>query len=94
MTRVSNEATLRRLFADISLTPDQETRARELIASHQQDVQTQRPPRPEVILRVNPNSGAISMQAEGVNELLALVASEADRAKVQSRVTAVGTVQR
>jgi hypothetical protein len=43
---------------------------------------------------VNPNSGAISMQAEGVNELLALVASEADRAKVQSRVTAVESVQR
>ena len=80
-----NQLTFRRLFEGITLTPEQETAAREVLSKAQQDMRMPRP-RPETILRFNRVSGMVSMQAESVAALSALVNSDADRAKLQSRI--------
>jgi hypothetical protein len=79
--------TFNRLFDGITLTPDQASRARELIAQAQRDMGGNRrspPPR----LRMNP-SGIVSMPATSADALAALVANEADRAKLQSRINKI-----
>ncbi|MGH7459521.1 MAG: hypothetical protein ACREMA_00655, partial [Longimicrobiales bacterium] len=88
MSNVVNNLTFRQLFEGIQLTPQQEARARELITNNQQEVRAQRV-RPAGILRLNPATGVVSMEADGGAQLLALVSSEADRAKLESRITSV-----
>ena len=85
MNEMVNQLTFRRLFEGITLTPDQETAAREVFSKAQQDMRMPLP-RPETILRFNRVSGMVSMQAESVAALSALVNSDADRAKLQSRI--------
>jgi hypothetical protein len=85
MNEMVNQLTFRRLFEGIALTPDQESAAREVLSKAQQDMRMPRP-RPETILRFNRVSGMVSMQAESVAALSALVNSDADRTKLQSRI--------
>ena len=80
-----NQLTIRRLFEGITLTPEQEAAAREVFSKAQQDMRMPLP-RPETILRFNRVSGMVSMQAESVAALSALVNSDADRTKLQSRI--------
>ena len=81
----ATELTFRRLFEGITLTPDQEAAARDVLRKAQQDMRMPRP-QPETILRFNRVSGMVSMKAESVAILTMLVNSDADRAKLQSRI--------
>jgi hypothetical protein len=83
------EMTYRRLFRGISLTADQEARARDLISSTQPQV------RPNVfplktVLRMNPRNGLVSMSAENAAALSALLTSDADRATLLARIVEPG----
>jgi hypothetical protein len=83
---VATEMTMRRLFAGITLSADQQSRARALITQTQQEMraQTSRPEPPR--LRLNPATGLVTMQPASADALSALVTNEADRAKLVSRI--------
>ncbi len=87
LTNFNTEMTLRRLFAGISLTAEQESSARALIARTQQDMRTQTPLAEPPRLRMNPATGMVTMQAASAEALGALLTNEADRARLQSRIT-------
>ncbi|MEX2284256.1 MAG: M56 family metallopeptidase [Gemmatimonadota bacterium] len=80
------EAVYNRFFNGMSLTPEQEAAARDLITRTQVETTAQRPQIQPVALRLNRRTGMVSMQAESAAELLALVSNEADRATLQSRI--------
>jgi beta-lactamase regulating signal transducer with metallopeptidase domain len=98
------DATYRRLFDGITLTPDQEASARALIASTQQEMgrQTmQREVEPLIIvdgvrydnrtvqLRMNPRSGLVSIRPPNDSLLIALGSNDDDRAKLRSRIVSI-----
>lgn len=89
MNAMMSDATFRRLFDGISLTDDQQSAARALISSTQSAISAQRR-RPEpVVLRVNPVTGRVAMQAESAEALIALASNDADRATIRSRLFSI-----
>jgi beta-lactamase regulating signal transducer with metallopeptidase domain len=79
------DLTFHRLFDGIQLTADQESTARALIVRTQQQTGPQGP-RPPLLLRMNPFSGAVSMQPASASALIALLPNAADRDRLQSRI--------
>lgn len=79
-----------RLFAGITLSADQEAAARQMIEGTQ--AQTRRPLgsfMPTTHLRVNTVRGIVMMQQSSAEALLALVANDADRDKLQARIVSI-----
>ncbi len=80
--------TFQHLFEGITLTTDQEAKARELIRNTQ--LESRPPALPFVsVLRLNRATGNVVMQAESAAELSALLSNESDRATLQSRILIV-----
>jgi hypothetical protein len=77
--------TFHRLFDGITLTTDQDSTARYLIARTWEESRVQLT-RPEVHLRMNWVSGLVTMQAQSAADLIAMVSNDADRATLQSRI--------
>src|SRR5207249_469478 len=80
------DAMFHRLFDGITLTPDQEARARGTITKAQQDIQALMPPPVPVRLATRPVLGVVLMQAESESALVALLTNDADRAALKSHI--------
>jgi hypothetical protein len=81
-------ATFRRLFGGLALTPDQEASARDVITRAQQEMPVPAPPR-AVHLRVNRFTGLVAMAAESDSTLAALVRTDAERATLRARIVSI-----
>jgi hypothetical protein len=82
---VVSAMTFQMLFKDISLTPEQEEKARALITGTQGLITANRVEPPALRIRLIP-SGEVRMQAETGDALTALLSNETDRAIVRSRI--------
>jgi hypothetical protein len=78
----------RRYFEGITLTAEQETAARALIAQTQEQIRVQNQP-PVPVLRVDNRSGLVTMSEASAAELSALLSSDADRATLQARIVSI-----
>jgi beta-lactamase regulating signal transducer with metallopeptidase domain len=87
--RFSADGAMHALFEGISLSADQAARARALIDKTDQAVDSERPSRPTPILRFEATTGTVSIRVPADAELLALLTNDADRAKLQSRITRI-----
>lgn len=79
--------TMRQIFAGITLTSEQETNAGAIIQRYEQEIQALRQP-VLVYLRVNAR-GLVAMPQARAAELMALVSSDADRARLESRIVSI-----
>ena len=87
--KASASATLRRLFDGLTLTPEQESTALDVILATQKEIRALAPPRRPARLRIPPVGGIVSMQATSAEELLSFVADDTDRAKVRARIVII-----
>lgn len=81
------------LLAGISLSPDQESSARAVILKTVQETRVPMPT-PSLMmipsfLRTNPGTGVVSMRAESAATLVGLVAGDADREKLRTRIMSI-----
>jgi beta-lactamase regulating signal transducer with metallopeptidase domain len=88
VSNLVNNLTMRSLFDGIALTPEQDARARDLIASAQREIDAQRP-RPDVRLRMNPATGIVSIRAPRDSTLMSLVPNDAERDVLRSRMLTI-----
>lgn len=88
------DAIFRRLLGDIALTPEQEASARAVITTTQLDLLRVLPPMQPVRLAANARAGPVLMQSESESALVALLANDADREALQSRITVPVTLIR
>jgi hypothetical protein len=86
VNRIVVATTYIRLFEGIQLTDDQAASARELIGSTQHEMLSQAPVPAPPALRMNPRTGVVTMEAASAEALMALVASDADRATLRARL--------
>jgi hypothetical protein len=82
----ATDAAFQRLFDGITLTPDQETRAREAIARQQTDQRALVPPPLPALVAMRPTDGKIFLEARSDSALMSLLTSDADRQKLRDRI--------
>lgn len=80
------EAAYSRLFAGITLTPDQEASARTAIARQLADQRNAVPPRPRQVIGIPAFDSTVVIDARGDSALMALITSEADKQKLRGRI--------
>jgi hypothetical protein len=81
-----SQMTFKLLFDGITLTPEQEANAREIIRAAENEAHSLVLPPRLVRLRLAPVPGVVTLGGAGAEELKAILSNDADRATLQTRI--------